>query len=91
MQNLCPTCSSIQESNTFCSECGSFVETNELELLNDILSGDREEAKKRRIIEKKIGTKIGRNEAFIALGYLIVGFVGLILIFILLGGLVSLF
>ena len=54
MQNLCPTCSSIQESNTFCSECGSFVKTNELELLNDILSGDREEAKKRRIIEKKI-------------------------------------
>ena len=91
MQNLCPTCSSIQASNTFCSERGSFVKTNELELLNDIISGDREEAKKRRIIEKKIGNKIGRNESFIAIGYLIVGFVGLGLIFILLGGLVSLF
>ena len=91
MQNLCPKCSSSLEINTFCSECGSFVETNELEILNDILSGDRVEAKKRRIIEKKIGTKIGRNEAFIAIGYLIVGLVGLFLIFILLAGFVSLF
>ena len=91
MQNLCPKCASIQEGNTFCTECGSFVETNELDILNKIISGDREEAKRRRIIEKRIGTKIGIKEAFRVIGYLIVSLITLFVIFILLGLFMSLF
>ena len=60
------------------------VNLKEIDILNKILAGDKEEAKKRRIIEKRIGEKLQNKEVGKVLGLVILWVLGpFILLFLL--------
>ncbi len=59
------------------------VNLKEIDILNKILAGDKEEAKKRRIIEKKIGKKLQNKEAARLIGLVTLWTLGPIILIIL--------